>query len=195
MNFIDICKSRYATKKFNATKLVSESDLDSVKEMIQLSASSFGLQPYVVRIVRDKALQAELQKASWNQEQVGTASDLLVFCANTDVASRIDEYEQMIGVETAPEYIAMMRSFASAKSQAELLEWASKQAYIAMGNVLNGAKALGFDSCPMEGFDASSYAEILDIKSPLTPIFVVPIGYGVDTPKPKVRYPLTTLFA
>jgi len=65
-------------------------------ELIQYSASSFGLQPYKIKIVNDQALKEKLGVASWNQPQIATSSHLLVFCADTDVKGRIDKYEKML---------------------------------------------------------------------------------------------------
>ena len=63
-NFIENQKWRYATKKFDATKKVSASDLETLKEAIQLSTSSYGLQLYKVFIIENPEVRAKLQPAS-----------------------------------------------------------------------------------------------------------------------------------
>jgi nitroreductase len=67
------------------------------------------------------------------------------------------------------------------------LAWSQAQTYLALGNALNGAKALGFDSCPMGGFDPKEFSRILAIP-PLVPVMLCPVGYAADRPMPKVRF-------
>lgn len=190
MNFLEICKARYATKKFTGEK-IEQNKVETLLEMIRLSASSFGLQPWKVHIVTNQKIKDQLQKASWDQPQIGTASHVLVFCANTDVAGQIDKMEKMV---SNPGYIKMMRDWLTTKDVTAQKVWATNQAYIAMSNALNGAKELGFDSCPMEGFDPDSYKKILNLSQSLIPVVVVPIGIAADQARPKIRYPKTDLF-
>ena len=66
--------------------------------------------------------------------------------------------------------------------------------YIALGNALNGAKALGFDSCPMEGFNAGEYSKILALPNHLVPSVLCPIGYAADKPSAKIRFGINEIF-
>src|SRR5690349_13453427 len=92
-NFIKNANWRYATKKFDTTKKVSAEDLETLKEAIRLSASSYGLQPYKVLIIDNPELRAQLQPAAWGQSQIVEASQLLVFANITDFGDdEIDNY-------------------------------------------------------------------------------------------------------
>jgi len=88
-----------------------------------------------------------------------------------------------------------MHNFAKGLTGEKRLSWAQRQVYIALGNALNGAKSLGFDSCPMEGFDPAKYAEILALPKHIVPTVLCPIGFAVDTPHPKIRFSDITLCA
>jgi len=68
------------------------------------------------------------------------------------------------------------------------LAWSQAQTYLALGNALNGAKSLGFDSCPMGGFDPEAVTRILRIPPPLVPTMLCPVGYAADKPKKKMRF-------
>jgi nitroreductase / dihydropteridine reductase len=188
-DFIELVKTRYATKSFDSTKLISQNDIQTLKEVITLTSSSFGLQPYKIKIISDKNLQKKLQEVSWNQPQVGSASHVFVLCANTKVKEQIDTMEKMVSNKA---YIDMMRGWLSQLSDQQQLVWAQKQVYLVCANILHAAKALGFDSCPMEGFDSQAYATLLNLPSHLVPTLVVPVGYATDTPRKKIRY--TDLF-
>jgi nitroreductase/dihydropteridine reductase len=192
MDFMDLVNQRYATKKFTGEG-IPEDKINQLKEMIKMSASSFGLQPYKIIEIKEQETKDKLMEASWNQPQINTCSHLLVFCSYPDIDKRIDQYEQMMKDAGVPEehvngYIGIMRGFMKDIPQEQRAIWAAKQAYIAVGNAINGAKAIGYDSCPMEGFDAAKYKEILGIDEELTPLVVVPVGIAADEPKPKLRY-------
>ena len=198
MDFQEIVEKRYAVKKFNGEQLPDEK-VDQLLEMIRFAPSSFGLQPYVIKIVTDQPTKEKLLAASWNQPQVTTCSHLLVFCVTTDVKGRIDRYEQMMKEGGAPEesaktYVGMMRGFEEGLTKEHKIAWAQRQTYIALGNAMNGATALGFDSCPMEGFSPEEYSKILELPEHLIPTVVLPIGIAADEPRPKIRYSKEELF-
>lgn len=176
---------RYATKKFDSQKEVSQEDLNSLLESIQLTASSYGLQPYEVIVVKDKAIREKLKAAAWNQTQVSDASYLIVF-ANLRSVNKpyLDSYldniaqtrnlsrEDLKGME---EMITNTTLKLPADAQNT---WAAKQAYIALGNLLSAAANLKIDTCPMEGFDAAKFDEILGLADKnLTTAVIAPIGY------------------
>ncbi|MBI4438794.1 nitroreductase family protein, partial [Candidatus Woesearchaeota archaeon] len=85
------------------------------------------------------------------------------------------------------DYIQMMRGFEKGMTDEQRLSWAQRQTYLALGNTVNGAKSLGFDSCPMEGFDPKQYSGILNLPQNIVPTALCTIGYAADKPKPKLR--------
>ena len=87
-----------------------------------------------------------------------------------------------------------MKDFEKNLSDEQKLSWAQRQTYLALGNALNGAKALYFDSCPMEGFNPAEYAKILKLPSNLVPTALCPVGYASDKPAPKLRFPNDEVF-
>ena len=93
MNLIEHLKWRYATKKYDPSKKVSEENMNHIKEAIRLSASSYGLQLFKVLDIENKDIRQKLLPASWGQTQITDASHLLVFCGYSDVKDHhIDEY-------------------------------------------------------------------------------------------------------
>ncbi len=198
MEFSEIVMRRYAAKRFDGRSVPGEK-LDELMDIIRYSASSYNLQPYKIKLVSDQKTKEMLQKASWDQPQVGSSSHVLVFCADTDTDSLISRLEANLvkagaSKESLQDYVEMMRSFSKSMPPEAKLAWSQKQAYIALGNAINGAAALGFDSCPMEGFDPKKYSEILGLPENLVPSAICPIGYAADKPRPKVRRPKEELF-
>ena len=205
-NFIENQKWRYATKKFDASKKVSASDLETLKEAIQLSTSSYGLQLYKVFIIENPEVRAQLQPASWGQSQIIEASHLFVFANIVDVQeNHIDEYVQNIAttrglsIDDLKGYSDFMKSKIVSLPVDQKSVWTSKQTYLALANLMNAAAELKIDVTPMEGFEPEKYNEILGLNAlGLNASLVAAVGYRHEEDATqhyvKVRKPKQELF-
>jgi nitroreductase len=204
--FLDNQNWRYATKKFDASKKITAQDLNTLKEAIQLSTSSYGLQPYKVLIIEDPEVRAQLQPASWGQSQITEASHLFVFANIIDVQDEhIDNYMNNMAqtrglkVEDLKGYSDFMKSKITPLPTDLKSNWTAKQTYLALANLLNAAAELKIDVTPMEGFEPEKYNEILGLnKLGLNASLVATVGYRHEEDAtqhyPKVRKPLDELF-
>jgi nitroreductase len=203
MSFIEKLNWRYATKKFDSSKNVSVDNRNKIMEAIRMAPTSFGFQPFHVKIVESKPIREELKKSAWNQQQFIDAPLLFVFSVRSDLSNRIEEYiNLMTGADAVKktelkQYEDMMKGAVSSKNEAESRAWAAKQAYIALGFGLSAALELDLDSCPMEGFDADAFKKILELPDNLYPVVSLAVGYRStdDVLKPKVRFPNDDLFS
>jgi nitroreductase len=184
-NFLENQNWRYATKKFDATKKVSTEDLNTLKEAIRMSSSSYGLQPYKVIFVENPELRAQIQPAAWGQSQIVEASHLIIFANDTNIGDdAINNFLNTISVtrETPLEALAgygdFMKSKISTLEPAAKNVWTSKQTYLALGNLLNAAAELKIDVTPMEGFVPEQVNEILGLdKLNLNASLIATVGY------------------
>jgi len=193
MEFKDIVMQRYAAKKFDGRK-ISEEKIGELLELVRFAPSALNLQPWKIKIVTDQKIKDQLRPATNDQEQITSCSHLLVFCADPDYEGLIRRLgtllqNQGVSEEIKNLVIEMARDFTGNMPPAQRLAWSQAQTYLALGNALNGAKALGFDSCPMGGFDQMEYIRILKIPPPLIPVMLCPVGYAADKPHPKIRFP------
>ena len=176
---------RYAVKKFNGNKILPEEKVDLLKQAFNLTATSYGLQPITLLVIKNKMLQQELVAHSFEQQQVAQASHVLVICAQKTIDSQyIHRYFKKIrNVRGTSEEIlnpfkeALVEDFSN-KNVEEIKKWAINQAYLAMGNLLTICAMEKIDSCPMEGFVPSAYDEILKLDAMgLASVLVLPVGY------------------
>jgi nitroreductase len=193
MEFGKIVMSRYATKKFDGRK-IPETKINELLEMVRFAPSAINLQPWKIKLVTDQKVKELLRPAAFNQEQVTSCSHLLVFCADPDYDSLIKRLGALLKTNNVPEemqkmVIGMAVQFTGPMSPEQRLAWSQAQTYLALGNALNGATSLGFDSCPMGGFDPKEFSRILKIPAPLIPTMLCPVGYAADKPMPKLRFP------
>lgn len=205
-NYIDDLNWRYAVKQFDASKKVSHEDLQKLIDAVQLSASSYGLQPYKILVVKDQAVKEKLKAAGYNQSQFSDATAVFVFAHQTDFdAELVDSYIELserikeLETGTLEGYANLMKNALLNLPQDAKAGWTSRQAYIALGNLLSAAAAHKIDACPMEGFDAATFDEILGLtEQNLHAVVVAAVGYRSAEDEtqhaPKVRRPQEELF-
>ncbi|NOX31559.1 MAG: NAD(P)H-dependent oxidoreductase [Actinobacteria bacterium] len=198
MAFHDVVMSRTATKHFDRRKVPAD-QVRALQDLIRHAASAFNLQPWRAVIVEDDARKRDLAEATWNQPQITTCSNLFVFCANTDLEALVAQLEDEsirsgIPADTVQAFIGAVRDFTVQLHGTERLSWAQRQTFLALANGINGARSLGFDSCPMEGFDPGGYSEILSLPSTLVPTVLMPIGYPSTVSREKLRFAHDEMF-
>jgi nitroreductase len=193
---------RYATKQFDPQRKISPADWAALEESLLLSPSSYGLQPWKIVIVTDPALRAKLVPVSWGQKQIVDASHLVVFAVKKklgeqDIEEYLDHIAEVRGVprESLDDFRGMLLGgIIKGMDPAARRAWATRQAYIALGNFLNSAALLGIDACPMEGFQADKYDEILHLdQQGLAAAVIATAGYRIASDPyaalKKVRFP------
>ena len=187
---------RMATKNFDPDKKISDNEFQLLLEALRLSPSSYGLQPWKFVVVKNPDVRVKLQAASYGQKQVGDASHLIVLCAKTSLGQAdVDHYIQStadvrgLKIEDLAGFKGMLSTFIGGKEKDVLQGWATKQVYIALGNLLTTCAISNIDTCPMEGFDSTAYNEILGLeKLGLSATLVCPVGYRLaDAPEAKEK--------
>jgi nitroreductase len=177
---------RYSPKSFDAEKKIPTGTWEALARSLLLTSSSYGLQPWKFLVIEDKPLRETLRAASWNQRQVTECSHYVVLAARVQIdEAYVDRYIQSVvsarGV--AIESLAGLRKsilgdVVHGGRSKIVTEWATRQVYIALGNLMTSAAVLSVDSCPMEGFDPAKYDEILGLKdSPYRSIVACALGY------------------
>ena len=203
MSFISQLNWRYATKIFDTSKKVDQSNFQKILDAIRLAPTSFGLQPFHVINITDSAKREELKALAWGQPQVTDASHFLVFCARADIKERIESFFEIAtggdeAIKSAMQgYKDMMLGFESGLPVENKIPWATRQAYIALGFAMAACAELEIDSCPIEGFDPAGFKKALDLQGDTAPVVCLAIGYrsDADQVRPKVRFPETDLFS
>jgi nitroreductase len=169
---IDNLNWRYATKKFDTSKKISESDLNTLLEVLRLAPSAYGLQPFKILVIENATIREQLKAKSYGQPQITDASHLLVLCAYLDVKdSHIDEHilntatTREIDVNLLVGYGDFMKKTINNFDSDQKLVWNGKQVYLALGQLIHAAAQMKIDAAPMEGFDHNGYDEVLNLKA------------------------------
>ncbi|MFT4186088.1 MAG: NAD(P)H-dependent oxidoreductase [Micrococcaceae bacterium] len=203
---------RHATKKFDEAKKISDSDFKVILEAAQLSPSSYGFEPWNLLVIQDKEVREKLlsTKPSGASGQLPTASHFMIMTAKAGNELQPDS-KHITHITKDVKHLPAERINALLKRYQQWFEedfiidneekhhqWATKQAYIALGNMMTTAAFLGIDSCAIEGFNLKKITNILaDYKliNPKTdlPVVMVAFGYRVDEPPEKTRRPIAEI--
>jgi nitroreductase len=202
--FLEAMHFRHACKAFDETKKVSDEDFETILEMGRLSPSSFGFEPWKFVVVQNPELREKLKPFTWGgQGQLPTASHIvLILVRKKSMHYSSDYIKGMLDYKQFPDdvkalYMQFYEKFQ--KEDFELLgderymyDWASKQTYIALANMMTGAATMGIDSCPMEGFDVAQTDAFLQNELGIdTDEFgisvMVAFGYRKEEPRDKSR--------
>ena len=176
---------RYATKKMDAARAVSQAKVDAILDAIALAPTSSGVQPFEVIVVTNPDVKAKLRAAGYDQAQITDGSHVLVFAAwDNYTAERIDAVVDRIAevrggrYESVTAYYDGMKAMMLARTPEANFEHAARQAYIALGIALTAAAFEEVDSTPMEGFNPAQVDEILGLAARgLRSVTLMPLGY------------------
>jgi nitroreductase len=201
-NIIDSLRWRYACKKFDSDRKLSSQQLDLLKNAFNLTATSFGLQPLKMLVIKGDELKEKLHPHAYFQAQITTCSHLLVICIDTafDEAS-IDAYFDLerdirgTSEDILGKFRNQLKNIFKNKNREEIDTSAVYQAYITMGTLMTVCADQEIDSCPMEGFDPVKFDNILGLPElNLRSVLLLPVGFrAVDdfmSTLKKVRKPL-----
>ncbi len=196
---------RYATKKFDAEKPLPDEQVRDLLETVGLAPSSFGLQPYRLIRVDDQPTRERISQAAMGQPQITGGSHLIVFAVETRIdAAAVGRFVDRAAVARGVARDALAAREAQIVAamgkmdQATRIDWAKRQAYLALGVLVGAAAQAGIDLCPMEGFDQAGVDAILGLpEQGLTATVFAVLGHRAgDDPAArvaKVRKPFDQL--
>lgn len=193
---------RYATKRFDPNRKIPADTWKALEEVLVLSPSSFGLQPWKFVVITDRETKQALVPHSWTQSQPADCSHHVVFTVRTglgaeDVERFIQRTMEVRGAtrESLPPYQNIVLDCLDQAAKAGHLDaWQTHQVYIALGQFIASAAMLGIDTCPMEGIVPARYDDVLGLTgSGYATVVVCAAGYRAADDKyatlPKVRFP------
>lgn len=210
---LDLFRFRFACKRFDPNRSIPDEDFETILESARLSPTSFGFEPWRLIVLTDPAVRRKLDPIAWGaRNSLAGASRFVLLLArksvdltySSDFITHMMRGVQRLSPEVAEQKRARFRSFQEddfelLESERAMFDWASKQTYIVLSNMLTAAAMLGIDSCPIEGFHRRKVDELLAAEGLLDPerfgvSLMAGFGYRAEPPKhEKTRQPLEDL--
>tara|TARA_R110002049_G_scaffold85550_6_gene217459 strand:- start:1310 stop:2011 length:702 start_codon:yes stop_codon:yes gene_type:complete len=160
---------RYAVRRFT-DDTISPAELDALLDAVRHSPSAYGLQPYQLIVISSRQVREQLLAHSYGQDKVVNCSHLLVFASYKDIDDALVERyvtlaanSRHVSPEDLGEYATQVKNALAAQTREQRASAAVNQSFLALGTLLTSAALLGIDCCPMSGFDASGYDDVLNL--------------------------------
>lgn len=200
---LDIFRRRVSTRHYDPARKISAEDFAAILDFGRLSPSSVGSEPWKFLVIQNQELREKIKPVAWGmQATIAEASHLVILLAKKHARYDSPFFSELMNrrgftPEQRAAALERYRSFqihdiAIADDERALFDWASKQSYIALANMLTGAAMLGIDSCPIEGMDYAAVEHILAQAGLLDPAeygvsVAATFGYRARDIQPKPR--------
>ncbi|WP_076417218.1 nitroreductase family protein [Colwellia sp. UCD-KL20] len=163
MNTLEAITSRRSIKHYQKDYQIPEHELEQLLSLAVLSPTAYNIQNWRFVVVKDKALREQLRVAAWDQAQITDASVLIVLCADLNAWKKQPErYWANAPVETQQFLLPMIEQYYQGKDSVQRDE-AMRSCGMAAQTLMLSAKAMGYDSVPMDGFDFNKVAELIKL--------------------------------
>lgn len=203
---LDAFHFRHATKVFDSDMKISDDDFRFILETGRLSPSSFGFEPWRFVVVQNPGLQEKIKNMAWGAYgKIPDASHFVIILARTKLDTKYNSeylknhFRGRLPEEVLVKYLERIEEFQKEDfnlldGDRPLYDWASKQTYLALANMMTTAAQIGIDSCPIEGFNMEKMNKLLVEEGLLEDghfgiSVMVAFGYRVKDPNPKTRRP------
>lgn len=178
-------QTRRSIKHYDVHHQMTQAEIDQLLGLAMLSPTAFNIQNWRFVVVTDPALRKQIRAVSWNQAQVEEASLLIVLTADLKSwAKQPERYWQNAPQAVADFLVPAIGQYYENKEQVQRDE-AMRSCGMAAMTIMLAAKEMGYDTCPMDGFDFEAVAEILNLPEDHTPTMFVTVGKGIKEAWPR----------
>ncbi len=185
MDTLEAIRARRAVKHYDATHQMTDDEIDQLMSLAMQAPTAFNIQHWRFVLVRDPALRKEIRAVAWDQAQVTDASLLVVLCADLKAWEREPgRYWKNAPKEVADFLVPAIDQYYRDKPQVERDE-AMRSCGIAAQTIMLAAKAMGYDSCPMDGFDFDAVSKLINLPDDHVITMFVAVGKGTQAAWPK----------
>ena len=185
MDTKEAIKSRRSVKHFDLNHELTESEIRELLSLATLSPTAFNIQNWRFVRVKDPELRKEIRKVSWDQAQVTDSSLLIILCADLKAWKKAPErYWKNAPVAVQEFILPAIESYYQNNDQVQRDE-AMRSCGIAAQTLMLAAKAMAYDSCPMDGFDFAAVAKLINLPSDHVIALFVAIGKGLSPAAPR----------
>jgi len=185
MNLFTAIEARRAIKHYSGNDRVSEADFERIMKAVLLSPTSYNIQHWRFVRVTDPQQRIKLQEAAWGQTQITEAAELIILCADTQAwCDKPQRYWANTPAEVQAVMLPMLEAFYQGKGQLQRDE-ALRSSGMAAQTLMLAAKALGYDTGPMIGFDSEQVADIINLPSGHIISMIITLGKAAKAANPR----------
>ena len=185
MNVTQAITERRSVKLFDPHHRMSEQEINQLMSLAMLSPTAFNIQNWRFVLVTDPVLRQQIRAASWNQAQVEEASLLIVLTADLNAwAKQPERYWKNAPKAASDVLVPMIGQYYQNNGQVQRDE-AMRSCGMAATTLMLAAKEMGYDTCPMDGFDFAAVSKLLNLPADHIPTMFVVVGKALKAAAPR----------
>jgi nitroreductase len=185
MNVIEAIQTRRSVKAYDSEHKMTQSEIEQLMSLAMLSPTAFNIQHWRFVVVQDPVLRQQIRAVSWNQAQVEESSLLIVLCADVKAWEKQPErYWRYAPKPVQDILVPAIKNYYTGNEQAQRDE-AMRSCGMAATTLMIAAKAMGYDTCPMDGFDFDAVSNLLNLPADHIPTMFVVVGKALQEARPR----------
>ncbi len=185
MQTLDAIRARRSVKHFDANYQMTEEEKNEIISLAMLSPTAFNLQHWRFVLVEDPMLRQEIRKVAMDQAQVTDASMLIVMCADMQTWQKgTQRYWRNADNAVQGFMLPAIDGYYRDKPQVQRDE-TMRSCGLAAQTIMLAAKSMGYESCPMDGFDFDAVAELINLPEDHVIAMFVVVGKGIKEAWPR----------
>lgn len=185
MNVIEAINTRRSIKTYDAQHKMTQAEIDQLMSLAMLSPTAFNIQNWRFVVVTEPVLRQQIRAVSWNQAQVEEASILIVLVADLKAWAKQPERYWKDAPKAIGDYLVPAIGQYYIDNEQVQRDEAMRSCGMAAMTIMLAAKAMGYDTCPMDGFDFDAVARLLNLPEDHTPTMFVTVGKGIKEAWPR----------
>ena len=185
MNVIEAIQTRRSIKHYDTNHKMTEAEIESLLSLAMLSPTAFNIQHWRFVVVTDPVLRQQIRAVSWNQAQVEEASLLIVLTADLQAWAKQPSRYWANAPQHVQDYLVPAIGHYYENNERAQRDEAMRSCGIAAQTIMLTAKEMGYDTCPMDGFDFDAVAQLLNLPADHTPAMFITVGKAIKPAMPR----------
>jgi nitroreductase len=185
MNVNTAIETRRSVKSFDPHHKMTQAEIDQLMSLAMLSPTAFNIQNWRFVLVTDAVLRHQIRSVSWNQAQVEEASLLIVLTADLKAWEKQPERYWKNAPKAASDILVPMIGHYYANNEQLQRDEGMRSCGMAAMTIMLAAKEMGYDTCPMDGFDFDAVGKLLNLPTDHTPAMFVVVGKALKEAQPR----------
>ena len=185
MNVTQAIQQRRSIKHYDPTHRMTSQEIESLMALAMLSPTAFNIQHWRFVVVTDPVLRHQIRAVSWNQAQVEEASLLIVLAADLKAWAKAPSRYWVNAPQAVQDYLVPAIGHYYENNEQAQRDEAMRSCGIAAQTIMLAAKEMGYDTCPMDGFDFDAVSKLLNLPADHTPTMFITVGKAIKQAAPR----------
>lgn len=185
MDIFNAIEQRRSVRAYDSTHRMSEDEVNRLISLTMLSPTAFNIQHWRWVRVSNTSLREQIKAVAWNQAQITDASELFVLCADVQAWQKDTSRYWVNAPEAVRDFmVGAIDQYYRGREQVQRDE-AMRSGGIVAQTMMLAAKGMGYDTCPMDGFDFDAVAQLIQLPADHAIVMMIAVGKGLEAARPR----------